>query len=449
MKNKKLLLCSILLIVGLIFKFNVTKNINEESLKPKGEKKNLLSMNLEQTTGAGDYKTVTQSEWPTDGYKFNSELSRCENGSKLSWDDTKKVVVVTGNLSDKCYVYFDIYQPTLAEYIKSQYTGTQGENEIYYHNSSLSNGAGDNSYRYAGSDYALTEKSLTLGYKTLVSTDSSATDALIVYLSNQTEGDIDYILGYGQHYYKFSDTINDAITNGYVTKNAISNYVCINSEEKCSDDNLFRIIGVFGNQVKLIKATSIGDMNWNNNQSNLWSNSTLNLHLNGEYLTSLGEFANKIATTTWKVGGNINTSIYDVTPTQIYINEVLSPQPGTYGNNETEYNGKIGLMYVSDYGFAGTPVIWARDLHYEWGHSELLMQNWLQELKWQWTMTRISNYFLYAYILSDYDKSIASGLSATCTVTSSYAIKPVFYLEPSVTYKSGLGTKDSPIIIGD
>ena len=77
------------------------------------------------------------------------------------------------------------------------------------------------------------------------------------------------------------------------------------------------------------------------------------------------------------------------------------------------------------------------------------MQNWLQELKWQWTMTRISNYFLYAYSLSDYDKSIASGLSATCTVTSSYAIKPVFYLEPSVTYKSGLGTKDSPIIIGD
>ena len=123
MKNKKLLLCSILLIAGLIFKFNVTKNINEESLKPKGEKKNLLSMNLEQTAGAGDYKTVTQSEWPTDGYKFNSELSRCENGSKLSWDDTKKVVVVTGNLSDKCYVYFDIYQPTLAEYIKSQYTG--------------------------------------------------------------------------------------------------------------------------------------------------------------------------------------------------------------------------------------------------------------------------------------------------------------------------------------
>ncbi len=84
MKNKKLLLCNILLIVGLIFKFNIYRNENEESLKPKVEKKNLLSMNLEQTAGVGDYKTVSRSEWPTEGYIFNSELSRCENGSEIS-----------------------------------------------------------------------------------------------------------------------------------------------------------------------------------------------------------------------------------------------------------------------------------------------------------------------------------------------------------------------------
>ena len=39
---------------------------------------------------------------------------------------------------------------TLAEYVVSQYSGTQGENGIYYHDASLANGAGDNSYRYAG-----------------------------------------------------------------------------------------------------------------------------------------------------------------------------------------------------------------------------------------------------------------------------------------------------------
>ena len=45
----------------------------------------------------------------------------------------------------------------LADYVKSLYTGTQGENSIYYHDANLTNGAGDNSYRYAGGDYVLTE----------------------------------------------------------------------------------------------------------------------------------------------------------------------------------------------------------------------------------------------------------------------------------------------------
>ncbi|CDE50130.1 unknown [Firmicutes bacterium CAG:460] len=116
-----------ILLVTTFTYFNTLKqnNIYKENIENNQTKITKgISMNLEQTAGAGDYKTVTQSGWPTEGYKFNAELSRCENGSTLSWDDTKKAVIVSGNLSDKCYVYFDIYQPTLAEYIKSQYTGT-------------------------------------------------------------------------------------------------------------------------------------------------------------------------------------------------------------------------------------------------------------------------------------------------------------------------------------
>ena len=106
------LLCVVASIILVVKKSN---SVYEEESKPKVVKhKSMLSMNLEQTVGSGDYKTVTQSSWPTEGYKFNAELSRCENGSTLSWDDTKKAVIVSGNLSDKCYVYFDIYQPTLA-----------------------------------------------------------------------------------------------------------------------------------------------------------------------------------------------------------------------------------------------------------------------------------------------------------------------------------------------
>ena len=102
--------------------FKNTKNYVEDNTSKPTKITKGISMNLEQTAGAGDYKTVTQSSWPTEGYVFNAELSRCENGSEISWDDTKKAVIMQGNVSDKCYVYFDIYQPTLAEYIKSKYT---------------------------------------------------------------------------------------------------------------------------------------------------------------------------------------------------------------------------------------------------------------------------------------------------------------------------------------
>ena len=86
-KNKILIIIIVIFLIGFVFerintnKSNVYEKQNVSSIK---KDKKLLSMNLEQTAGAGDYKIVTQSEWPTKGYKFNTELSRCENGSALN-----------------------------------------------------------------------------------------------------------------------------------------------------------------------------------------------------------------------------------------------------------------------------------------------------------------------------------------------------------------------------
>ena len=45
-----------------------------------------------------------------------------------------------------------------------------------------------------------------------------------------------------------------AFTDGYLEE-FVKNYVCFGTEdEKCDDEHLYRIIGVFGDQVKLIKA---------------------------------------------------------------------------------------------------------------------------------------------------------------------------------------------------
>ena len=380
MKKKYIIfsIVTLVLLVALITSFNYFKTTNayiDDSVNNQTKITKGISMNLEQTAGAGDYKTVTRSSWPTEGYKFNAELSRCENGSTLSWDDTKKAVIVSGNLSDKCYVYFDIYQPTLAEYIKSQYTGTQGENSLYYHNSSLTNGAGDNSYRYAGA----------------------------------------------------SDSVN--------------NYICLGSDEAtCPDANLFRIIGVFGDKTKVIRAKSVGNQKWHTSESNTWSSSSLNAYLNGTYLTSLGTIAEKIATTTWKVGGcswsNIETSV----PKIVYKNEVGSSA------STTTVDKKIGLMYISDYYYSASPSAWTlvgynkSDATKDYSAAKTI--NWLYLGSKEWTISRVSDETFSAFIVD------GSGHVFSYNVNfSNFAVRPSFNLDSTVTYVSGDGTKSNPIRI--
>ena len=414
------LLCVVASIILVVKKSN---SVYEEESKPKVVKhKSMLSMNLEQTAGAGDYKTVTQSKWPTEGYKFNAELSRCENGSTLSWDDTKKAVIVSGNLSDKCYVYFDIYQPTLAEYIKSQYTGTQGENSIYYHNSSLENGAGDNSYRYAGANP--------------------------------------------------------------------NNFVCFGSDASpCPIDNLYRIIGVFGENyhgangkqlVKLIKydymttdelgtdgdysqtykewgmdstykgtygdGERIGVYYWNykatGSATNTWSTSLLNkTNLNTNFINNIGTtWANKIATVTWKVGGNTWANIGTKTSSVAYTNEITNPVTTNTTDNATTYSAKIGLMYVSDYGFAASPDAWTLTMS-SYNNTTATNNNWMYMGLYEWTISRYADY-------SDSAFGVGSvGRVSNFDVGSSDGVRASFNLESSVSYVSGSGSMSDPIVI--
>ena len=377
MKKKYVVLSiiTLVLLIAFVTSFNYFKTSNnyvEDSVNNQTKITKGISMNLEQTAGAGDYKQVTQSNWPTEGYKFNAELSKCENGGEISWDDTKKAVIVSGNLSDKCYVYFDIYQLTLAEYIKSQYTGTQGENNIYYHDSSLANGAGDNSYRYAGA----------------------------------------------------SDSVN--------------NYICLGSDATtCPDANLFRIIGVFGNQTKVIRAKSVGYQQWHTSADNTWSSSSLNAYLNGTYLTSLGTIAEKIATTTWKVGGGSGSNISASVPKTAYKNEVGSSA------STTIIDKKIGLMYVSDYGFAASPSAWTKILGDYDGTdangTSIKTINWMYMGYNEWTISRHSDNTNSAFFVNSTGNVLGSN------VRSDNGVRPSFNLESSVKYVSGSGSMSDPV----
>jgi hypothetical protein len=258
-------------------------------------------------------------------------------------------------------------QTLLADYVISQYTGTQGDNALYYHNSTLTNGAGDNSYRYAGA----------------------------------------------------SDNVN--------------NYICLGSDATtCPDANLFRIIGVFGDQTKVIRAKSVGNQKWDTNNSNTWASSSLNTYLNGTYLTSLGTLAEKIATTTWKVGGGAYANISQSVPKTAYQYEVGSSA------STTTVDKKIGLMYVSDYGYAADQSGWTTKLS---SYSSNTSKNWLYLGSYEWTISRDSGTTNYAFYVR------GTGSVDVYSATISYAVRPSFNLESSVKYVSGSGSISDPIII--
>ncbi len=314
------------------------------------------------------------------------------------------------SMSAKVMIQKEEEKVFLADYVKSLYTGTQGDNNIYYHDSSLTNGAGDSSYRYSGANP--------------------------------------------------------------------NNYVCFGSNEStCPTDNLYRIIGVFGNNVKLIKydygttdelgtdgdysktykewgmdstykgtygdGERIGVYYWNNTtQKNTWSESLLNkTNLNTNFINNIGEeWANKIATTTWKVGGNTYSNIYSKTPSVVYQNEIVNPVTTNTTDNATEYTAKIGLMYVSDYGFAAEPSAWTLTMG-NYNNTTATSTNWMYMGLYEWTISRHADISSSAFLVN-YDGRVGNNL-----VYYVYAVRPSFSLESSITYVSGSGSASDPMVI--
>ena len=117
-KKKVLLLSSVLLtliiMAGVVFIINRKDYSNELVLN---NDKNLISnsfltLMLEQSDGT--YQESTSNTWPGEGYIFNSELSKCQNGGELDYDSENNKVILYSNKSDGCYVYFDLYtKPTI------------------------------------------------------------------------------------------------------------------------------------------------------------------------------------------------------------------------------------------------------------------------------------------------------------------------------------------------
>ena len=347
------------------------------------------SITLNVTASGGTGSIVTYHYSKDDGLNYETSTSPNYTFDNLTGDVTFYIkVYVTdsnGRVSGEYSTSIATYLPTLAEYITTTaYTGTDGDNGLYYHNGSgayinASLEAGDNSYRYAG-------------------------------------------------------------TNP-------NNYICFGSDESyCQDNNLYQIIGVFGDQVKLYKKTSIGFYPWESSGTwgnNAWNTSEIKQTLNTTFYNSLSEkWQNLINETTWQIGGNTTANLANTNAKTAYNYEV---GVNSLGLTDTM---KIGLVYLSDYYYAADPTYWsyvgsggfntttgsynpdyALSYGYDWMHSQME----------PWTLSRDSSTTDVVFCIG------YEGRVYGYTPNSTYqAVNPSFYIDGSIKLVGGTGTQYDP-----
>ena len=509
---------------------NEITSINDLTYKTVTDGKGATIKGFDITTGIGlitllNNKEITASPQKTDTWNvtvtfINYDKDQSKNAGKSF---NAKLIAQQKEISDSVSDYCKNGDNLANCIISLGAPDVFGATKVYHHDENLVNGANDNSYRYAGGDNTCTfnGENVQGAYSNATFGASNENDCKKVYtiksddltiwadnsvtrlLSDEkpvvwsegacktTDGE-NVSIGFdrgnfnpvteatckGKSYIVKTDNLTARVANlnmeyaGVGKWSRVNNFVCFGSTETpCPTDNLYRIIGVFEDKVKLIKydyATSIllgtdGDYSgsdtpdtnyykgslssidtyyWNNvTKKNTWSESNLNkINLNTNFINNIGvEWSNKIVTTTWKVGGNTWANVGTSVPKTSYQNEIVAPA------ENTTYDAKIGLMYVTDYGFAASPSAWTTTLNNYDGNdakgTSIKTINWMYMGYYDWMISRISDLSGRAFIVS------YGGRVSNDDVSGRDGVRPSFNLSSSITYVSGSGSAVDPILI--
>ena len=263
-----------------------------------------------------------------------------------------------------------------------------------------------------------------------------------------------------------------------------NNYVCLDMEGQstCPDRGLFRIIGSIyeenagKNLLKVIKATPLTDgttseFSWDYTSSgtykNIWSSttsgtssgSTLMQLLNGIYLTrGSSSYYNQSTTATTLNFDNtgvtdvvqslMNTGKSNNTLSRYYLGgygdeslmtEVYLAERGTTTSSGSAlyWDGKVGLMYPSDYGYAaGNDCVTNTDLNNYYNGCK----NWLYRDGLDWTIMP------YADDSPRVLEMVYGRMSVNLSDNLHWS-RPVFYLKSSISITDGTGTSTDPYIV--
>ena len=225
-----------------------------------------------------------------------------------------------------------------------------------------------------------------------------------------------------------------------------NNYVSFNNE-------LWRIIGVFtvedgtGNteqRIKIVRNEKLsGKMQWNSNKVNEWSTATLNTYLNGEYYNGLDATSKSmVADTKYYLGGYNH---HDISGDEHYNNERGIT---VYGGNDTNWVGKIALLYPSDYIY--TYALGVDNDCYtngnDCGRGEYgkPTKGWIYKTNSNvdhWTLNHKSDRAEELFVIATNGRV---RFLVDHYVYNSWYVRPTLYLSSSVKIDSGDGSEQSP-----
>ena len=272
-----------------------------------------------------------------------------------------------------------------------------------------------------------------------------------------------------------------------------NNYICLDMEGQstCPDKHLYRIIGSIyeekenTNRIKLIKATPLTDgttnkfrwdykvNNGNGSYDNIWATITSGNYSNsltsGSTLMQLlnsgawwngtsGSYYNSTTATTvnftnYKLSDKAKSYI---TTSRYYLggynydppltNEMYGYERGTkrLDNYRPLYwDGYVGLMYPSDYGYAaGNSCVNGTELYSY--NRKCMNKDWLyNNSNDQWLMSPSSGNYSYVFMVS----LAGYGSYYGDLNLGGKAVFPVFYLSSSASISEGEGTLNAPYIL--
>ena len=250
-----------------------------------------------------------------------------------------------------------------------------------------------------------------------------------------------------------------------------NNYVLFNNE-------LWRIIGVFGNNVKLVRSESLGSLSWDSSESsvndgwgvNEWSQADLKNYLNTMYyggttVTCYGRYNNGTKTCPTNTLDETSKSLIDNhiwntgaieyntrTDTLAFYSAERGNETGkicTGGQwcndtvtRTTEWTGYIGLPYVTDWAYASSESVCETNMQKQDSSNNYICKNnnWMQRSTWAWYFSPFvdGSFARYAWCVS------GDGVAYGNRAANSIAVAPSIYLKSNVLIESGNGTSTDP-----